>query len=258
MHRLWFSNFCLRAQRAVKSSPLSFSRAQHTSTTAAAESELKAPLFRRVPPWWARWTWALIACDIFMTGSAIELTWNRWAQLVDDLEAISVKDQKPPQHWEQRPTWQRFGLCFSHFALGVGCAVGLLVAQRRFVRTLAILPPAAGSPGSKNGGRRVFIQAAHNWKKNGKTFPMSSCSLGEGRNETEMILRVAGERGHWHVGLENAVIHGKEASVSTAHSTILSAWGGAKRVGKFSAAPTKTSKVADSRWKSGPIKRAGL
>lgn len=25
------------------------------------------PLFQRLPPWWARWTMALIACDIFMT-----------------------------------------------------------------------------------------------------------------------------------------------------------------------------------------------
>ena len=33
----------------------------------STSSLTKAPVFQRVPPWWAQWTLGLIACDIFMT-----------------------------------------------------------------------------------------------------------------------------------------------------------------------------------------------
>jgi len=33
----------------------------------ATSPTTRAPLYQRIPPWWARWTYALIACDIFMT-----------------------------------------------------------------------------------------------------------------------------------------------------------------------------------------------
>ncbi|KAF8220575.1 hypothetical protein L208DRAFT_1539037 [Tricholoma matsutake] len=55
--------------------------------------QTRPPLFQRVPPWWARWSLGLIACDIFMTGSVIELTWNHWSTLVSDLENASVKSR---------------------------------------------------------------------------------------------------------------------------------------------------------------------
>ncbi|KAM6502825.1 hypothetical protein JOM56_002802 [Amanita muscaria] len=201
-----------------------------------------APVFQRIPPWWARWTWALIACDLFMTGSAIELTWNHWSQLVSDLESISVKNKEnksasedkhlpAEQPYTIRPTWQRFGLCAAHLTLGVGVAAALLVTQARFVRTVALLPPA----GAKQ-DRRVFVQCAHNWGNHGITFPLRRCSLEEGRNETEMILRVSGERGHWYVGLADAIIDGKPASTLDARNTILQEWKEGRRVGKWTAA----------------------
>jgi len=197
-----------------------------------------------------------------MTGSAIELTWNHWSELVSDLEKIAVKNNddasgdKPSsptttqQHYVMRPAWQRFGLCASHLTLGVGVAVALLVTQARFVRTIAVIPPMLPS---STQGRQVFVQCAHNWGNHGTAFPLSRCSLEEGRNETEMILRVSGERGHWYVGLSDAIIHGQPAgSMLDARDAILEEWKEGKRSGKWA-----TSVKLDDRWKSGPVLRQG-
>jgi hypothetical protein len=80
-------------------------------------------------------------------------------------------------------------------------------------------------------------------------FPLNKCSLQEGRDTTEMIFRVVGERGHWHMGLEGALVHGQQLSVTSARAAILADWGG-KKVGKWTPiVPT------DNRWKSGPMRR---
>jgi hypothetical protein len=39
----------------------------HKSGTPSTLTVTRPPLFQRVPPWWARWTVGLLACDIFMT-----------------------------------------------------------------------------------------------------------------------------------------------------------------------------------------------
>ncbi|RDB25272.1 hypothetical protein Hypma_007979 [Hypsizygus marmoreus] len=211
--------------------------------------ETQPPLFQKTSPWWARWAWGLIACDVFLTGSAIELTYKHWSTLVSDLENSAAKlygEDAPtkPKDYALRPSWQRLGLCAAHLTLGAGVAAALLVTQVRLVRTIAILPPSGNEP------RRVFIQCAHNFKKNGIIFPINKCTLKEGRNETEMIFRATGERGHWHIGLEDAIVRGQPASPVKARAAILADWGG-KRVGHW------TPKVTvDSRWKSGPVRRA--
>ncbi|KAF8627770.1 hypothetical protein AX17_006135 [Amanita inopinata Kibby_2008] len=211
------------------------------------------PVFQRIPPWWARWTWALIACDLFMAGSAIELTWNHWSKLVSDLEKISIKNKVTSgdasssstagDHYIMRPAWQRLGLCAAHLTVGVGIAVALLVTQARFIRTVAVIPPTAPKQ-----GRQVFIQCAHNWRNHGMTFPLSRCSLEEGRNETEMVFRVNGERGHWYIGLSDAIIYGRPAAMLDARDAILQEWKEGKRIGKWS-----SSTKVDDRWKSGPV-----
>jgi hypothetical protein len=175
------------------------------------------------------------------SGSAIELTWNHWSALVTDVSLKSPDvSSSAPKHYTLRPSWQRLAVCIAHFGFGAGLAAALLVAQTRFVRTFAIIPP------SKEG---VFIQCAHNFRKNGMVFPLNKCSLKEGRDDTEMIFRVAGERGHWYIGLNDAIIHGRRSSVDKARAAILADWSG-KKVGKW------TSTIAtDKRWKSGPMGR---
>jgi hypothetical protein len=176
------------------------------------------------------------------SGSAIELTWNRWS--VQVLEPDNASPTTPGEY-TLRPLWQRLGLCTAHLGLGVGLAAALVVTQARFVRTLAIVPPAAGAK-----GQRAFVQCAHNLRRNGMTFPLNKCSLEEGRNQTEMILRVAGERGHWYIGLEDSIVCGRRVGISEARAAILSDWGG-RRIGRWSG-----TTYVDSRWKSGPAVKA--
>ncbi|KAF8070385.1 hypothetical protein FPV67DRAFT_1017169 [Lyophyllum atratum] len=218
------------------------------SAQSGAPSTLVAttpPLYQRHPPWWARWTWGLIACDIFLTGSAIELTYNHWSTLKSS--TTKGEDASAPHEYVLRPSWQRVGLCTGHLVFGAGLAAALLVAQTRFVRTFAILPPSGSE------GRRVFIQCAHNFRKNGIVFPASKASLRDGRNTTEMIFRVDGERGHWYMGFEDSVIHGRRLPLHQARAEVLADWE-VKRVETFLPKPRME---LDSRWKSGPIRRAG-
>ncbi|KAG6864789.1 hypothetical protein C0991_007163 [Blastosporella zonata] len=201
----------------------------------------------RHTPWWARWTLGLIACDVFMTGSAIELTYNNWSTLVSDLEksATEINGNEAPnsEHYVLRPGWQRIGVCAAHMVFGAGIAGALLIAQTRFVRTLAIIPP------SENEGRRLFLQCAHNLAKRGIVFPLSKCTLGKGRNATELILRVAGERGHWYIGFENSNINGKRLTGHEARTEVLAAWNGKSK------SLVKPKLEVDKRWRSGPVRR---
>jgi hypothetical protein len=137
----------------------------------------------------------------------------------------------------------------AHLGFGAGLAAALLVAQTRFIRTFTILPPARNE-GSRE-GRQVFIQCAHNFRKKGMVFPLNKCSLQEGRDTAEMIFRVAGESGHWFMGLKGALIHGQRASVTSAQAAVLAEWDG-KKVGKWTPAV-----ATDNRWKSGPMRRTG-
>ncbi|KAG5636942.1 hypothetical protein H0H81_006338 [Sphagnurus paluster] len=118
--------------------------------------EAQAPLFHRHPPWWARWTWGLIACDFFMTGSAIELTYNHWTTLASDPNSPKNKDESTPEEYILRPAWQRIGVCTAHMVFGAGIAAALLITQTRFVRTLAVLP-ASGSEGRRVGNERFRV-----------------------------------------------------------------------------------------------------
>ncbi|KAF4563174.1 hypothetical protein EYR36_003613 [Pleurotus pulmonarius] len=217
----------------------------------------RPPLFSKAPPWWARWTYALIACDLFVTASAVEFTWNNWTQLTDDLKTISQKSKEGTVAVQQpsndsyvpRPSWQRAGLCIAHLGVGIGIAVALMVTQSRYVRTFTLSPALLRAKTGKNPiqtppqDRQVLISCANNLKNNGQSFPLASCSVGEGRDASEMILRVDGERGHWFLSLENSLINGKKASVMDAQRAILEEWGTARRTGTWTPLA-----AADRRW----------
>jgi len=95
--------------------------------------------------------------------------------------------------------------------------------------------------------RRIFVQCAHHAKKSGLAFFADKCTLKPGRNDSELILRVIGERFHWHVDLKDAFAHGKEATVDQTRNAILAGWGGKSTV-YMSSKPG-----IDDRWKRGPI-----
>lgn len=226
----------------------------------------KLPLFQRQTPWWARWTWGLIACDLFMTlvciffispyysrsyhrGSVIELTYNHWTILESELQTtvkgIKGDDASTSDQFILRPGWQRISVCIAHMGFGAGLAAALLIAQLRFVRTMAILPASGAED------RRLFIQCAHNWAKRGKVFPINKCKLENGRNSSEMILRVAGERGHWYIGFVNSVINGKRLTGAEARAQVIAAWNGEP----MRPLTSRPKLELDKRWKSGPVRR---
>ncbi|KAG6861698.1 hypothetical protein C0995_013267 [Termitomyces sp. Mi166 len=212
----------------------------------------KPPLFQRQTPWWARWTWGLIACDLFMTGSAVELTYNHWTALESDLKTsaknIKGDDASSPDQYILRPSWQRISVCTAHMCFGAGIAAALLITQIRFVRTLAILPASGGE------SQRLFLQCAHNWARRGMIFPLSKCSLEDGRNSSELILRVAGERGHWYIGFADSDINGKRLTGPEACAQVIAAWNG-KPIGP-STSTLGLKLELDERWKSGPVRRS--
>ncbi|KAG5341508.1 hypothetical protein C0989_009869 [Termitomyces sp. Mn162] len=184
-----------------------------------------------------------------MTGSVIELTYNHWSTLVSDLEstakAIKGDDVPTPDQYVMRPIWQRISVCTAHMFFGAGIAAALLITQTRFVRTLAILPASGAED------RRLFLQCAHNWAKRGKIFPLNKCKLQDGRNSSELILKVAGERGHWYIGFANSDINGKRITGPEARAQVIAAWSG-KSIGPSTLEPKSE---LDKRWKSGPVRR---
>ncbi|KAJ8076679.1 hypothetical protein PM082_001102 [Marasmius tenuissimus] len=221
--------------------------------------ENRPPLFQKSSPWWTKWGYALIGCDLFMTGSAMEITWTNWSTLVKDEPASDNKDEKPTQHWEQRPVWQRAALCSAFFVGGVAAASAILIARARYLRTLDVFPPlefATGSTKSKiaptvqpRHRRRVFLQSTSHTRGHGVSFPLSKCKLNEGRDETELFLHVDGERGHWHIGLDGALVNGRKISPLEARDALLRQWDGGI-LSEELAHPF----VIDGRWKKGPVR----
>ncbi|KAL0579620.1 hypothetical protein V5O48_002392 [Marasmius crinis-equi] len=196
----------------------------------------------------------------------MEITWRNWSVLVkDEPESDSKrasKDEKPAEHWEKRPVWQRTALCSAFLAGGVAVASAILIARARYLRTLDVFPPldlAAGSKKSKIPStpnfhprqRRVFLQSITHTRQHGVTFPLSRCTLHQGRDETELFLAIEGERGHWHIGLESGLVDGQKISPLEARDTILRQWADGP-LSRDLANPV----IVDGRWKKGPIKPA--
>jgi hypothetical protein len=227
----------------------------------AVETSGIPPLYQRKPPLWAQWTWALVGCDIFMTfvgfpsflqvsdlplcvcsATAVELTWSHWTEPAVGSAQKPTKNEPSdtsPTPFVLRPVWQRLGLSVFHLGVGVAAAVALIGSHTRVVRTICILPRQASLPAKSldTDTRQIFIQCAHHWRNRGRLFPMSSCRLDPGRDDSEFILRVDGERGHWWIGLNKATMNGRDMSLAASRATLLREWRQEK----------------NTAWKRGPI-----
>lgn len=160
----------------------------------------------------------------------MDLTWKHWSKPVD-----GKSDSKNPIDYNLRPTWQRLGLCLGFFTGGVAAASALFIAAFRYTKVLDVFPPLAATftqPSAQAARkaleqRRVFIQSARNSRSRGITFPLSQCTLHRGRADSELLLTVDKERGHWYIGLDDdAIIDGKKYTGSAAREVILKAWKG--------------------------------
>lgn len=97
------------------------------------------PLYARRSPWWAQWTYAILACQVFMTcvsrwvelcipshncrATAVELTWSRWT------EPVKEKDEET-ETYQLKSVWQRGGLVLGHIVVGSVAAAALLSTRR--------------------------------------------------------------------------------------------------------------------------------
>ncbi|KAK7036473.1 hypothetical protein VNI00_011670 [Paramarasmius palmivorus] len=189
----------------------------------------------------------------------MEITWRHWSVLVKDEPDPASKEENAPvaDHWELRPTWQRAGLCTGFFAGGVMTAAILLVARGRYVRTLDVFPPLEAITSStkklppKLPTRKVFLQTAPHGRGRGVVFPLSKCSLQHGRDDTEMVVRIIGERGHWYLNLDSALVNGQKLSRWEARDAIVKEW----QVGGAISQDLAHPHVIDGRWKKGPVSR---
>ncbi|KAG7091185.1 hypothetical protein E1B28_010236 [Marasmius oreades] len=197
-----------------------------------------------------------------MTGSAMEITWRHWSSIVEDdlndTKDSQKTDENFAEQYELRPVWQRAGLCSAFFAGGVVAASAILIARVRFLRILDVFPPleqltsttkkSRPSMLSQIPKRHIFIQSSSYTRGRGVSFPLSRCVLHEGRDDTELFLEIAGERGHWYIGLHGALINGRKSSPLEARDAIIQQWEGGT-LSKELANPL----IVDGRWKKGPI-----
>jgi len=191
------------------------------------------PFYEARPPWWAKFTWGFIAADLVVTSTMTELTWTKWT-----LPPEKPGDDVPPR---LRPAWQRAGLCLAHLSLGVGFATLLLIARSRVVRILHIIP-ASGSGAPK----QLLIAAAHRHGARGAVVPFARTRIDPGRDESEVILRIEGVRGHWWIGLARARLRGTQVPAARLRDAFMVEWGIRK--------PLRGDMGTGSgRWKSGPV-----
>ncbi|KAI0067599.1 hypothetical protein BV25DRAFT_837714 [Artomyces pyxidatus] len=204
-------------------------RSSHTINA----NELPQPFYEAPAPWWSRATWVFIAADLITTSSMSELTWRRWTRPADATEkAQGVTDPV------LRPVWERAGLVVGHVTFGIGFAVALFVGRSRVVRRLYLLNPPPTSPKAP---QQLFIQGAHNRDTRGVVAPFKSTRISPGRDDSEVVLRVDGMRGHWWVGLTRAKIDGHEMGKAPAREAFLRVWG------------IRKGSPVSSAWVGGPV-----
>ncbi|KAJ3726850.1 hypothetical protein C8R42DRAFT_657862 [Lentinula raphanica] len=165
----------------------------------------------------------------------MELTWNHWSEPIDGKSESEVPPH--PEYYTLRPIWQRLGLCTGFFIGGVGAASALFIAGFRYTKVLDVFPPLQAVVNPKRvdkiaaqramEDRRVFIQSARHTRSRGITFPLSKCTLHRGRADSELLLTVDNERGHWYIGLDDdSILNGQQYKGSDARDVILKAWKG--------------------------------
>jgi hypothetical protein len=183
-----------------------------------------------------------------------EMLWNRWTRPEEmKMESKPAGAEQPPSQTQHvlRPLWQRVSA-----VAGVGCAgtylaFMLIVGRSRIIQRAWIIPAAANAStvstaekSASSVGRQVFFQCVHHWKTQGQLYPYRECRLHgsavsqNGKEESEVLMKVDGLRGFYSMTLEGAKINGESvaerkggSSLRWARRRLFDAWaegGGSK------------------------------
>ncbi|KAJ7496846.1 hypothetical protein FB451DRAFT_1386198 [Mycena latifolia] len=179
---------------------------------------LSIPLYHRRPSGLAVFGPALLAFDAVLMASTVPITWTHWKTPPKDGEVRTL-----------RPWWMRAAACSLELATGAVLAGTLLVYRSRMVTLISILPPKNPTAAPTAFNRRIFIQTAHNWGRNGTIFPLSACTMTRVEKQV-MFLQVKGEFAGWQLNLDKSTVDGEpatSASVEHACQTFARHWQGA-------------------------------
>ncbi|KAI0030312.1 hypothetical protein K488DRAFT_87881 [Vararia minispora EC-137] len=184
----------------------------------------KKPLYEARPKWWMKYSWVgalggLFSSLFYLSLTMAELIWREWGRKPDDTDSEDAK----AEGWVLRPAWQRGAGAGVHVALGLGLVALVVATRNRVVHRLHIIPPDV-APELGGPHRRLFIQSV--WDgRGGGIVPFQSTSLYPGRDDTEVILRVEGKRGHWWIGTKDAKVEGEEAPAERIRELLAAMWG---------------------------------
>ncbi|KAI1788347.1 hypothetical protein LXA43DRAFT_1097447 [Ganoderma leucocontextum] len=193
-------------------------------------------------PWWARWTYFLVAADLVTVTTMCELSWNHWTKWEElpsqpsDSSSPSPptktsEPQDPSQvmgHYVLRPRWQRGFFALTTFTTGIVLGAILLGGRSRIVRRMFILPsPTAAS--KSNAGRQLVLQSALHTKSQGVVLPLRRTRLVQSPDQAEMMVGLKDGRGHYSLGLEKAEVRGEKMSLWDARKALFTEWYGERK-----------------------------
>ncbi|KAG8780483.1 hypothetical protein FRC12_022976 [Ceratobasidium sp. 428] len=212
---------------------------------AGSESQKEEVLYERSPSWWIKWVWVLIGMDIIWSGNFAEFIWNRWTRQTppvkpDPDQKATSKQPNDDSKWTPRPMWQRAGLTLLVLAGGTGIALALLLAQARTITRVIRLPQASTS--------QVRIETARNWHGRGRVVDSADIEARNGRDDSELIVKLPNSRGEFLLGLDGAWVRGATGDVSEVRQNFnrtFPQWKGLKR-------DANVVPPGLGRWKSGP------
>ncbi|CAA7267278.1 unnamed protein product [Cyclocybe aegerita] len=178
-------------------------------------------IFEQKPPAWARWALALVAVDIMVSTSAVDIVWNTWGTPAppsdDDPRPTNPEngDEVVPPKMVLRPAWQRASTGVLFFISGFAVAGFVLAARSRLVNSLTYV----------RGPRpQIFLQTPNHHPNYGLQFALKDCSLIPGNSE-QMVLDTR-TQGRWVLNVRGAILNGRPGPMEKerARSKLISTW----------------------------------
>ena len=214
-------------------------RRRPSLTIVPIPKQVQPPLFKKNPPWWARWALVLVAVDVmtasvfltskklcllipFYSGSAMELTWNYWTVSPDRKKDATNKTGALSEPYKPvlQPVWMRSAFCLLHFMSGCAIAGYILAFRSRIVRSITV-PQRSTNP---TVGLRLYLETAGHPPHHGHEINLKRCTLVESTKK-QLFIEVNGH-GRWLLNFRGASINGAPAALSPSlnYDSMLEAW----------------------------------